>query len=100
MVWSWIWKLGFWGFVLILGATLGFELFDIPYDKELVGLNKIFIVFSFLSMWSYAIYKAFKAKGVPKKVCLFLISIIFSATAGFFMFFYDNYSANSDIKNY
>ena len=99
MVWSWIWKLGFWGIIVMLVTVLGLELFDIPYDNKLKGFSKFFAFFTFFSMWSYAFYKAFKAKGVFKKIWLFIVAIVFNVTAGLFMFFYDNYSANSDIKN-
>lgn len=90
-----IWKIGFFGAILFAIAHFILSSQSIEFP---LNFKKPISIFIFFSLWSYALYKTVKTKGVMKKICLLLISLVFSVIAGWVLYFYDNYSANRDIK--
>jgi hypothetical protein len=93
---TFIWTISFWGALLYFLSKyiLSTQSIEIP-----LHIDKPVMLYFFFTLWSYALYKVIKTKGVFKKLWVFLLSLVFSALAGWLMFFYDNYAVNSDIKS-
>ncbi len=90
-----IWKIGFWGAIL---AIILRYFFAESFDEEVLRIGEITCIFLFLILWGYAFHKVYLTKGILKKVFLLFVVLIFSALAGWVMYFYDHYHINSDIK--
>jgi len=91
-----IWTISFWGALLYFLSRyiLSTQSIEIPPN-----IDKPAMLFFFFTLWSYALYRVIKTKGIIQKVWVLLLSLVFSALAGWLMFFYDNYAINSDIKS-
>ena len=89
------WKTGFWAAILAVILRFTLPSFSIVIEPSIVKPIGLILI---LNLWSYALYKVFKAKGVLKKFWLLFLAIVFSALAGWVMYFLDHYAVNSDLK--